>query len=225
MPYFLTLFLLSFSLPLFAQEEIQLSLSNPYPRVGETVEVKFSENFTDAPASVYGEPMMLSSITFKEAREYTLGPFEFMFDGQSYKTNSIQVKVEPALPLEEGIWLRWYEEEGKIRVLVEELIPMNYKVEVEQEGLSSSYETPRKAAKIKQRPEAGITFSYRSGMSKGVSKNNSHRGPHYQYHLQQYIIRMDASRKKGFKLLPKHFEHFKKGLPYTPITIPYLKKS
>lgn len=225
MPYFLPLLLLALSFTSTAQEEIQLSLSNPYPRVGETVEVKFSENFTDAPATVYGDPMMLSSITFKEAREYTVGPFEFVFDGQSYKTNSIKVKVEPALPLQEGIWLRWYEEEGKIRVVVEQLIPMQRKTAVEKDGLSSSYETHRKAAKIQKNPESGIYFSFRMGNSRGVSKDDSVRGPHYQYHLQQYMVRMDASRKKGFKLLPKHFDHFKKGLPYTPITIPYLKKS
>lgn len=132
------LLLIICSLNVSGQEKLKIEIDNPEPRVGQDVTFSINVDFLSdyfkkelskdidftRSTSIFG---MQSDdfervIIFKKANIYTIGPFDFKFNGKSYTTNSIKVNVLPELPMENGLWVRVTEFEGEKYLILEQLI-------------------------------------------------------------------------------------------------------
>ena len=90
----------------FAQEKVELKIDNPQPRVGQEVTISFDIDFlsdffqndldknievTEANSLFGGYSDEFSRvIKFRKAKTYTIGPFEYSFNGKKYKTKHLE---------------------------------------------------------------------------------------------------------------------------------------
>lgn len=121
-----------------SQEKLELEIDKPQPRVGQTVnltlEIPFIEESILASidkdieitgtGSIYGPSTkkFQRNIQFKEAKTYTIGPFEFEFNNKKYVSNSITVDVIPAIPQKAGVYVRIAEFQGEKFLIIEQMI-------------------------------------------------------------------------------------------------------
>lgn len=135
----ITLFFFIFcSLNAIGQEKLKIKIDNPEPRVGQSVTFSINDEFlTNYFEKELGENIEFTTSTsifgiqtndferviiFKKAKKYKIGPFNFEFNGKKYTTDVIEVNILPELPMEEGLWLRLIEFEGKKYLILEQLI-------------------------------------------------------------------------------------------------------
>jgi len=117
---------------------VELTLSNPMPRVGETIDLsysilsqdhpKFSFEEIDAPRipNCKDQNYVIASGYFRQSKgrekpgKVTYGPFEFKIDSQVYKSEVYELEVYPKLPnVQKGVWVTLVENGGKHYIVIE----------------------------------------------------------------------------------------------------------
>lgn len=102
-------------------QKLELSLSVPQPRLGEQFDVSFNidtiskgvfrldtNKFKINSYGSSGTGLQCSvNLTAVKAGENELGPFDFNFNGKTYKTNKIKFTIADSLPtVAQGLWIR-----------------------------------------------------------------------------------------------------------------------
>lgn len=225
-----------------AQDTLNLTLSNPEPRVGDKVELSFSFSFfTDdlenqiddeivmtASSSIYGissNDKFIRMLEFTRTGKHTIGPFKFDFNGKMIVTNSIIVNVAEELPFEEGVWIRLTsDKEGNKFLILEQLV--NNTSDYSKEGNTTSYTVGGKLdenfefAEIEPISEDGIRINFKMSKSNTRTRDNGDvYAPGLSYSFKKYQIEFDEGFDKTFVLKKKHLKYLPKNVRFSKIEI------
>ncbi len=226
---FTTLLICSF-LSVMSQEKLELKLDKPQPRVGETVnltlEIPFIESYIKGEidkdieitgaGSIYGPSTkkFQRTITFKKAKTYTVGPFEFDFNNKKYVSNSITIKAVPPIPQKEGVYVRVAKSKGEQFLIIEQMIKNvadggynndgNYSV-----TLGESKPKGLEYIDIKRELTNGINLSFKQS-SEGTAPTNEllSRKMGFSYAFRMYKIEFDADYSGSYTLKKTDFLNF-----------------
>ncbi|WP_298512323.1 BatD family protein [uncultured Kordia sp.] len=217
-----------------AQEKITLTIDNPSPRVGQEIKLSInSDFFTDYlqkqmdsdieltnSTSVFGKSSNSFEriIIFKEAKKYTIGPFNFEFNGTKYTTTTIDVDVLPELKLEAGVWIRIKEHEGETLLILEQLIRNESNKKSTDNKVSYTIGGVKPAgtvfAELKNEIALGITIrKYMSSSSTKRVNEEDFSSPGFSYSIQKYKVEFDRDFKGSYTITEKDFENLPKDFP------------
>jgi len=205
------------SLNLIGQEKLTISIDNPEPRVGQEVVFSISFDFlndyfdgqfedgVEFPRTSYSFDDTYQTIDkkviFNDVKTYTVGPFNFEFNGVKYTTDSIEVNVLPALIIEEGLWLRQFNFQDNTYLIVEQFIKNN-------NSYSYGGDKPenKEFASLNHLLSDGINLEFKSSFSKTVIPKNTKPGlPGFSYQIQKYKVNYTYNYKGAYKLSKKDF--------------------
>ncbi len=222
----ITLVIILFTVNSFSQEFFNISVDNPNPRVGDIVKLTFEidpfkkELETQIPDGVIvtsskdifgmSDNNLSKSLEFEKAGEYMIGPFIFELNDSIYITDSVKIVVSPRLPFEPGVWVRYYEQDGKRFLVLEQYTEVNTKVKKTRK--ETTYYTGGDLddfTSIKVNPQEGVSIS--SGRSMSTTKREKGADAFtsgLRYSRKVYEITFDSSFNGTFKLKKEHFEDF-----------------
>ncbi|WP_299121791.1 hypothetical protein [uncultured Winogradskyella sp.] len=229
MKTFTILFLLFCSINLIGQEKLKINIDNPEPRVGQkvnfTIEIDFlNDYFKDE----LGESIELTGsssvfamsskdfqrvIIFNEAKKHEIGPFNFEFNGKKYTTDSIEVNVQPELPIEKGLWIRLAEFEGEHYIILEQLIEnISNKTDNENGGYSHTIGgiLPEgiEFAGLNENLTDGIELSnYSSSSNTLTAKDADFFDVGFSYSIKKYRVQFDDDFDGSYIISEKDFEN------------------
>jgi hypothetical protein len=125
----------------FGQKKLNVEVSNPEPRINEFTELKFDLGMIDStfnakldsnlvdPNPFYGK-FLEKSLSFNSIGMRKIGPFNFELNGVNYVSDTIFINVIDSLPKEEGIWLRFVNNNmNEKSIILEQIISSKYKIE------------------------------------------------------------------------------------------------
>jgi hypothetical protein len=219
--YCLTLLtLFSFS-GLIAQKSVTISVDNVEPRVGQefrlTIESDFLDNYLKKllPTEIDIKPGAVPSLTkdtyktlmaTKEG-QMTIGPLEFSFNGEKYKSNTLKINVIPALGDEEGLWVRKIRLDDADYILLEQILIAKKLTTRTGNTTTIKWESvdDQFAKLIVDTEFEGIEFEdSNSGKSGHPDKIKSHP-PEIRYSYKYYRIKKSSDFKGELKLKVDHF--------------------
>lgn len=224
----ITLLLVVFSIHSYAQDTLKLRVDNPQPRVGDEVELTFNVDFlTDELKKQMTDGVELTKskshfgneasdfkrvLEFKKSGKYTIGPFEFEFNGKKIVTDSIVINVAEKLPFVEGVWVRYYESDGKKYIVVEQLIENKSDYKKSKNGYTLTVGGTKsdrdKFAEIVENPEKGISINRVYSTTKTITKPGAEIGEAgLSYSFIKYEVDIDEDFEDIFTLTKKYFEN------------------
>ena len=225
-----SIFICSF-LTLMSQKKIELEIDKPQPRVGETVnltlEIPFIEDYIKGTidkdieitgtGSIYGPSSrkFQRNIQFKEAKTYTIGPFEFEFNNKKYVSNSITVEVVPAIPQKAGIYVRVAESNGEQFLIIEQMIK-----NVKDDGYDNdgNYSVTLGGSKPKGMeyidinrelaPGINLLFKFSSEGTTPLTVDFMSKKMGFSYAFRLYKIEFDENYSGSYTLKKTDFQNF-----------------
>lgn len=223
----LTLFFTIVTVNCFSQETLKLEINNPQPRVGQTISLKFDISFfTDFIESQIErkskvETSILYSSTnkfernliFQEAGVHIIGPLHFNINNKNYSTDTLMVTVvKPLLP-QEGLWVRYVEQNGRKYMLVEQMTANGFSYQEKENGFSytmkAELDEGEELAELVDVSVKGVRFNFRNSSTKFVRSEGAKMSePGFRYSFKKYDIEFDDSFSGELKLLKKHFINF-----------------
>lgn len=225
------LVLLVYSLSSIGQEKVKINIGNPSPRVGDKISFIINIDFFNSflkknleqkslvqkePSYGFFSKTLSREIIFKEAKEYTIGPFKFEFNGKKYITNSIIVKVLPELPKKTGLWVRYAKSDDEQYIIIEQLIKNvpnkpNDGSEEYTHYLGGVKPDDKEFAKLNTKLTKGIQLSQNGSMTKTVNdgiENINTLG--FSYSRIKYKVEFDKDFKGRYKISDKDFNNLPK---------------
>ncbi len=227
----ITLSFIAISTVAYGQQIVDLSISNPQPRIGEevslSIDMEFIANdmFFQLPdgvkgvgsSSIYGKPSTLFSqkVVFKNTGEMYVGPFNFTYNGKKYVTDSIKVNVVDGLPFEEGIWVTYVSEGGENYIIVEQQIENESDYREVKGGYTYTVggvlDDKTEFAEIEELPEEGVQCVLLSAVIKTRTEpGKKKQEPGLSYSYQKYKVSYNEYYKGTFILEEEHFNNFPK---------------
>jgi BatD DUF11 like domain len=151
-------------------QELRIEIDNPSPRVGHKFQISFTTGYfekfiiNNLPSSIkvkddswFSEKFATVFVEAEKAGVYNVGPFEFDFNGKTYKSNSIQLTILDSLALEEGTWINYIQWKDKQLLLIEQQIYLG----IEESGSSIKTKEVDQNSLIKLISEEGNLESYK----------------------------------------------------------------
>lgn len=221
MRYFLSVFIVCLICIKSHSQFAELEIVNPAPRVGEDINVSYS--------LILIEEIGKGTFTLKdyndETGKVTIGPFEFVVDGVTFKSDSLSLTVFPKLPNEkDGFWVRYFEYKGEYYLITEQRFSGVWKSKKEdQNSVSFSFETGDVIfAEISDSfvdcDDLKIEFKYSTSYSDNIEGAKPFEGT-FQFKQYIYKVELKEGYKNDFMLKKKHFQNFPKGIEFEPIVI------
>jgi len=206
-----------------SEETIRLSTLYPEPRVGQSFSISLDLAFLEAYMQEALPPGMAITgnsafntysreISVKDTGSFQIGPWEMQFNGIIYQTDSLHIRVLDPLPLEEGLWIRIMEHEGKQYLILEQQLKSNWEIEEEDNGTltSSGYTDELKFAEPLGEPAPGIGFSLRVSTGGFISlEEGSAFGDALSY--SRKIYELSNRKRKAIQLRADWFEYLPEG--------------
>jgi hypothetical protein len=167
---------------------LELSISTPQPRLGESFKITLDETYLRAQifksaigkikfAETLGntnETDMVLTFNALVKGKNVIGPLEFTLNGTKYTTNKIEYEVVDALPnVDKGIWIRKVKiSDSLFCIIIEQRIPAKPKTTVNSE----------KSTNFTTEPEYTTILKFKDSYSiKGISGINSSSSTDYGY--------------------------------------------
>lgn len=227
------------SLHTIAQEKLKLEINNPEPRVGQriqlSIDIQFISDYIEkglkknikTTRSLHGIQSndFKKTIVFEKSKKYTIGPFNFEFNGKEYTTNSIEVNVLPKLPLENGLWVRLTELEGEKYLILEQLISNeSNKSSNESGGYSHTVGGVKpqgiEFASLLEVPVKGIEFWNYSSESYTIRPEDAELfDVGFSYSMKKYKIKFDEDFIGTYMLSTEDIENLPKEFKIGKISI------
>lgn len=121
----------------FAQEKHILKVSNPQPRVGQSIDVFFdlsalnnsideqlkTSDLFEVGNSVFYSKDFKRTITFNEPGKHTIGPVKFSINNIEYNLDAIEIEVIEELTPQEGLWIRHVKTDTEQYLILEQMLP------------------------------------------------------------------------------------------------------
>lgn len=225
---------------LHAQDTLELTISNPSPRVGDEVELSIPfEFFAEYVESTLNESIKTPNdeffgneievfsrtIVFSKVGKNTVGPFEFDFNGKKIITDSIVVNVTEKLPFEAGVWIRvTQDQEGNKYLIIEQLID-NQGDKMKSEDVvtfTAGGELNEKQifTELEETYFDGIRFVFKRSLSNTRNKEGEALfTPGLTYSFKKYEINFQESFVGPFILTKKHLNNVPKKFKFDEIEI------
>jgi hypothetical protein len=236
--------LIAVGMQCFATDTLNLTISNPAPRVDDKVEISidisFLSNTLDSQLSpeiekhefnqFYGNSAKFykKTISFPKAGEYTVGPFKFDFNGKQYVTDSLIIQVDEKLPYREGVWARVVEMDGKKYLVVEQMI--QNKSDVKKKKSKGSYTISytsggvlpdrKEFVDIEKNPGEGVIFKNLGSESTTRMAPGTELGDAgFSYIRIKYEIEFNTDFNGSFTLKKKHLINLPRGIKFEDLII------
>jgi len=218
------------------QNKIELQINNPEPRVGDEVKLTLDANFlideikiqSDTTIKFVTSSFGLNSsefstaIEFSKSGSYLLGPYEFIFNGKKFISDSIKVNVKEMLPYEEGIWVRFVPAGESRYIIVEQLIENKSDFKTRKDGFTYTVGgvAVEDFAEIIEVSDDKVEIDFRSSRQNNrVPKDSELFSPGFSYSFRKYEIKFLNGFEGPFKLEKKHFTNFPKKGKFKTIEI------
>ncbi|MFD2567332.1 hypothetical protein [Pseudotenacibaculum haliotis] len=227
----LLLFTIS-SLSLFGQEKLSIEIDNPQPRVDQRVTFSINIDFLASylkkelgknieltrSKSIFGSQSddFERVVVFKKAKKYKVGPFNFEFNGKKYTTNTIEIKVLPKLPMEEGLWLRLAEFEGDKYLILEQLVKNRPNKTINENGgythtIGGVKPEGIELADLNENLTEGIHLDFYSSSSNTLTPEGAELFDiGYTYSIKKYEITFDENFEGDYKISEKDIKNLPK---------------
>jgi len=204
-------------------QDIKIHLNNPQPRVGQVVSLSIDVSFLDTifnlnmdssiqmTNSYYGFNNLNKTLTFKDTGDFLIGPFSVEINGRTYTSDSIKVNVLPALPIEEGVWVRSVKFKDADYLIIEQMIKNKpNKRKGNTMSLGGIQADKDDFAKIVEKPEDGVKIRFRSSNLQTVNDNIEMfdlKAIGFTYMMKIYVVEFDNDFTEGFELTKKYIEN------------------
>lgn len=233
--YCLTLLVLFSFSGILAQKAVTISVDNAEPRVGQefllTIESDFLNGYLEKllPTEIDIKPGAVPSLTkdtyktlmaTKEG-QMTIGPLEFSFNGEKYKSNILKINIIPALGEEEGLWVRKIRLDDGDYILLEQILIAKKLTTRTGNTTTIKWESvdDQFAKLIIDTDFEGVEFEdNHSGTGGHPDKVKSHP-TEIRYSYKYYRIKKSSAFKGPLKLKKDHFVDLPSNFELKDITI------
>lgn len=235
---FVIILFVTVGLKVFAQD-FNLEVSNPFPRVGEKIYVKYEILHPDSALIIVKEeyrnkPPLLSCKEpnnilvkgnfeynpFQSKREVALGPISLNLNGKIFTSNSLRIAVAPKLPnVKTGFWVNFQTYNNVPYIIIEQRI--DKEIEPTMGFNTGTYD--RDFVEIDPKifnSDDMITLD--SWFTRGTSfleGDSSLTENQYSFKKTIYKIWMNENYNKDFLLTKNYFKNYSNNLNYKPIKI------
>ncbi|MGB1037135.1 MAG: hypothetical protein ACPGYY_00675 [Bacteroidia bacterium] len=212
-----------FGLSSFAQNNLEIRVSNSAPRVNEPITIYFSCGFIsevlDSQIFLAGNDAkqlnryylssseISKSLTYSSVGDKQIGPFSFTFNNKVYRSDSIVVTVVPDIPKGDGVWVRQMNVDGIDYILIEKVLT-NYS---------------NQSNRLKRIMEKGVTLDERKmvGLQLVKAGLNSYTGDTLYSCTEKYRIVARDKKIKSYKVTESDFVKYPKKIPLNSILIKF----
>jgi len=231
----ITIFAVIFSASCYSQT-LELSISSHQPRLGEYFSVSFnsdtlSKGVFKLPQDKFKIDSYINSMNIEttlsvnlqalKAGENEIGPFNFTFNGKSYKTNKLKFTVADSLPpVNKGLWIRKVAiNDTSFYILIDQRIPaMNY-VTRKSNTISMTAKTSEDEKETEMNTEDEEDAKIESwGSSSSTKLAIGKDDMSYKSLYKCYKVTI-SDKKKPFTLTSKHFVNLPDYYKFTDIVI------
>lgn len=214
-----------FCTPIFSQS-IRTEVSNPEPRVGQEISIRYYMNELDqkinqailpstALAQQNAAPIMSKTITLQDTGVYTLKPIELKFNDETFRTDEVKIHVLEALKNEEGLYARVVKNGNTDLVIIEEIKRGKWDLNrVNERSLNvADYKTPCSKPVFSQlncNPGPCTSYKCIQNTSGLIKTENNQPANGLFYSLKIYELECDQADhyvldKEHFTALPKKY--------------------
>lgn len=218
-------------LSLQAQTNINIKISNPQPRVedeltmtmevdlmGDLLKSKLDKNIEIRRSyGLFSSKNITKTIAFTKEGTYSIGPFEFTFNGEKYTTNSVEVEVISKIPKEEGVWLRYIRHEGEQFIILEQLIANESDARQTENGftqtIGGSLPEDDSFAEINLELTSGLTLYNSGSATRTIQKEGADfMAPGFSYSRKKYKVQYDDSFTGEYKFTSRNMKNLPKNV-------------
>ena len=152
-------------------QTISITTDNLEPRVGQRVDIRIDYSFLDSLIEKQIDTSFFrirgtsgsnrrKEMIAKDTGYFVINPISLSYENHVLKSNSLRIRILPALPRKEGLWVRFSKNMGKNLIILEEnkivdLIANHY------EGMTSTeirMSENTKYAELKEKPTPEISY-------------------------------------------------------------------
>lgn len=233
--YLLTFLILLSANKLIGQKAVTLTVDNSEPRVGQEFVLTIKSDFLDSyleqilPDEIEIKPggtELLTEDTYKtlmatKEGPITIGPMEFTFNGEKYKSNVLKINIIPSLSDEEGLWVRKVTIDETEYVLLEQILTAKKIKSKNGNTTTTKWEDvdDQFAELIVDTDFEGVEFQdSHSGKGGHPDKTMPHPNE-VRYSYQYYRIKKSPGFKGELRLNKDHFVRLPKNIELTDVVI------
>lgn len=212
---------------------LSTEISNPAPRVGETITLSIQNTFLDDILNQQLDSLNTKQISttsnnkdtqielmMKDTGTYQIGPIQFTLNGVHYTTNQLTIPVMPALPKSEGFWVRSASIDNKHYIILEQVISEDNlakatKKESKVDDDMGQFMHNSGFAGLKYKTDnRDLVFTFRSSSSNGDGNMNTYQAI--------YVVSFGDAATDSYTLQESDFNNLPKGteLPVIKLTKP-----
>jgi len=185
---------------IFAQN-INIDLSNPYPRVGHEFEVNIDLSFLediileglDSSLSVINSELGETKLKLvaSETGQLMIGPYKFKFNGKKISTDTLLLNISESLGMEEGLWISKYSTQNWDYLILEEIAKAKWINENEKKIPTHTLDIPKSdKAILLDDKKRNLSFTMITGRYLPLTENlkNDYSTEIIYYSREIYIV-------------------------------------
>ncbi len=235
---FVVILFATIGLKVFAQD-FNLEVSNPFPRVGEKIYVKYEILHPDSALIIVKEeyrnnPPLLSCkepnnilVTgnfeynpFQSKREVALGPISLNLNGKKYTSNSIRITIGPKLPnVKTGFWVNFQTYNNIPYIIIEQRIDKRIESTMGYNPGTNGKDFVEIDPKAFNSDNMVISSPWFATGTSFLEGNSSLSENQYSFKKTVYKIWTNENYNGDFLLTKDYFKNFSNNLKYTPVKI------